>query len=271
VLPAAHDALTARLIERAGFPAYQIGGFALNGARHAFPDLDLTHFGEEAAAVREIISACSLPVLVDADDGYGDVKNVARTIGGYEAMGVSAIFIEDQKAPKSCGQEGNKEVVPRDMMVGKIKAALAARRNPDTFLLARTDARSADGVSEAIRRATLYRDAGADGIYVEGLESARELKRVGKALAGTPLATTLMEGGGKLPWMPPEEIHSYGFVMILYPTTLLFQLVKAIQRAAATLRAGKAMPEDDAVNLKEYEQIVGLPMWKRIEDEFLER
>src|SRR5204862_810103 len=102
VLPAAHDALTARLIQRAGFPAYQIGGFALNGARHAFPDLDLAHLGEERDAVRDIMTSCSLPVLVDADDGYGDVKNVARAIREYEALGVSAIFIEDQQAPKSC-------------------------------------------------------------------------------------------------------------------------------------------------------------------------
>src|SRR5213079_2618052 len=112
---------------------------------------------------------------------------------------------------KRCGQEGSREVVPAEVMVGKIKAALAARRSPDTFFLARTDARSGHGVAEAIRRAELYRDAGADGVYVEGLRSARELKRVGKALASTPLATTMMEGGGKMAWVPPAEIHSYGF------------------------------------------------------------
>src|SRR5205085_12673553 len=140
-----------------------------------------------------------------------------------------------QEAPKSCGQMGSKEIIPDEEMVGKIKAARAARRNPDTFLLIRTDARSADGVPEAIRRAEVYRDAGADGVYVEGLKSARELKRVGKALAGTPLATTLMEGGGKLDWLPPGEIAGYGFTMVLYPTTVLFRVARAAERALADL------------------------------------
>ena len=268
VLPAAHDALTARLIERAGFRAYQVGGFALDGTHYGVPDIDLTHFGEKSVVILQTIGASSLPVLVDADDGYGDVKNVTRTIGGYEAMGVSAIFFEDQQAPKSCGQEGSKKIVPAEEMVGKIKAALAARRNPDTFLLARTDARSAEGVSEAIRRAELYRDAGADGVYVEGLRSARELKRVGKALAGTPLATTLMEGGGRLPWLPPEEIKGYGFSMILYPTTVVFRVARAIERALAGLKAGKPMPEDDAMDRETFEDVLGKAEWAAIEKQF---
>jgi 2-methylisocitrate lyase-like PEP mutase family enzyme len=258
-LPAAHDALTAKLIERAGFRAYQVGGFALDGAHYGVPDVDLTHFGEKAPVVMQIIGATPLPVLVDGDDGYGDVKNVARTVGGYEAMGAAAVFIEDQEAPKSCGQEGSKKVVPDEVMVGKIEAAVAARRNPDTFLLIRTDARSGEGVGEAIRRAEVYRDAGADGVYVEGLKSARELKRVGKALAGTPLATTLMEGGGQLPWLPPEEIYGYGFQMILYPTTVVLQVARAAERALRTLKAGRPMPEKDALNREAFEAVLGLP------------
>src|SRR2546421_2509642 len=127
-LPAAHDALTARLITRAGFRAYQVGGFALAGARYAFPDIDLIHFYEENEAIRQIVSASPLPVLVDAGDGFGDVKNVTRTVRGYEELGVAAIFLEDQVAPVSCGQMGKKEVVGVKEMVGKLKAALAARR-----------------------------------------------------------------------------------------------------------------------------------------------
>src|SRR5207253_2285780 len=140
-------------------------------------------------------------------------------------------------------------------MTGKIKAALAARRNAETFILARTDGRSAEGVTEAIRRGEAYRDAGADGVYVEGLRSAAELKRVGKALQGTPLATTLMEGGGRLPWLPPEEIHGYGFQMVLYPTTVLFQATRAIERALAGLRSGRPMAEGNAVDLDTFEEI----------------
>jgi 2-methylisocitrate lyase-like PEP mutase family enzyme len=266
LLPAAHDALTARLIARAGFRAYQVGGFALAGAQFAFPDIDLIHFYEEDEAIRQIVSASQLPVLVDAGDGFGDVKNVTRTVRGYEELGVSGLFIEDQKAPVSCGQMGKKEVVPIKQMVGKIKAALAARKSADTFLLARTDGRSADGVAEAIRRGAAYRDAGADGIYVEGLRSATELKRVGKALQGTPLATTLMEGGGQLRWLPLDEIFGYGFQMILYPTTLLFRLTKALERGLTALKAGRPMSE--GVDLDTFEEIVGLPGWQTVERDF---
>jgi 2-methylisocitrate lyase-like PEP mutase family enzyme len=122
-LPAAHDALTAKLIEDAGFHAYQIGGFALAGARHGIPDVDLTRFAEQAAGVRDIIAACDLPVLVDADDGYGDAKNVTHTIASYEALGVSAVFIEDQVSPKRCGHMSGKEVVPAKIMEERIEAA----------------------------------------------------------------------------------------------------------------------------------------------------
>src|SRR4051812_14102339 len=268
LLPAAHDALTARLIARAGFKAYQVGGFALAGARYAYPDIDLVQFYEENEAIRQIVAASPLPVLVDAGDGFGDVKNVTRTVRGYEELWVSGVFIEDQKSPISCGQMGKKEVVSVKEMVGKIKAALAARRNAETFILARTHGRSAESVTEAIRRGEAYRDAGADGVYVEGLRSAAELKRVGKALAGTPLATTLMEGGGRLPWLPAEEIHAYGFQMILYPTTVLFQVTRAAERALAALRSGKPMAEGNAVDLDAFEDIVGMPGWEQVEEQF---
>lgn len=266
LLPAAHDALTARMIARAGFKGYQVGGFALAGARYAYPDIDLIHFYEENEAIRQIVAASPLPVLVDAGNGFGDVKNVFRTVRGYEELGVSGIFIEDQTTPITCGQMGKREVVPVKTMVGKVKAALAARNNADTFVLARTDGRSAAGVAEAIKRAEAYRDAGADGVYVEGLRSAAELKRVGKALRGTPLATTLMEGGGQLPWLPPHEIYEYGFQMILYPTTVLFRVTKAIERALALLKAGKPLAE--GVDLATFEQVVGMPGWQEVEERF---
>lgn len=144
ILPAAHDALAARLITRAGFRAYQVGGFALAGARYAFPDIDLIHFYEEQEAIRQIVAASPLPVMVDAGNGFGDAKNVTRAVRGYEELGAAAIFIEDQQSPIRCGQMSAKPVVPLKEMVGKIKAALAARRNADTFIVARTDARGTE-------------------------------------------------------------------------------------------------------------------------------
>jgi 2-methylisocitrate lyase-like PEP mutase family enzyme len=268
LLPAAHDALTARLIARAGFKAYQVGGFALAGARYAYPDVDLIHYYEENEAIRQIVAASQLPVLVDIGDGFGDVKSVVRTVRGYEELGVSGLFVEDQDSPISCGQMGKKKVVPVKEMVGKIRAALAARRNADTFIIARTDGRSAESLADAIKRAEAYRDAGADGLYVEGLRSAAELKRVGKALKGTPLATTMMEGGGQMAWLPPEEIHGYGFQMILYPTTVLFQLTRAVEKALAGLKGGRPMPPAAAVTLDGFEEVVGMPGWQQVEEEF---
>src|SRR6186997_3544093 len=141
LLPCAYDALSARLIERAGFTAYSIGGYALIGSRYAIPDIGLAAFGEISAGIRDIMAATSLPVMVDGDTGYGDVKNVAHTIEGYEAMGAASIFIEDQVAPKRCGHMAGKDVIPAAQMVAKIKAAADARRSKDFFLIARTDAR----------------------------------------------------------------------------------------------------------------------------------
>src|SRR5437764_14880783 len=156
-LPAACDALTAKMIQQAGFPAYQIGGFALDGARFGFPDMDVTRLGEKSAAVLDIVHACELPVLGDCDDGYGDEKNVVHTVHVYDDIGASAIFIEDQKSPKRCGHMGGKEVIPAKQMVSKIKAARNARRVAEKlFIVARTDALEPEGLGSALKRAETY-------------------------------------------------------------------------------------------------------------------
>jgi len=267
-LPAAHDALTAKLIERAGFVAYQIGGFALAGARHGVPDIDLTRFAEQAAGVRDIVSACDLPVLVDADDGYGDAKNVTHTVRSYEAMGVSAIFIEDQVSPKRCGHMAGKSVVPAEAMEDKLKAALAARQASDFFIVARTDAREPEGLDAALRRGERYLKAGADGIYIEAPKSEKELAKIGKTFRGVPQMTNMFEGDDETPFLSPKELHALGFSMILYPTTLLFRIVRALERALDDLRAGKPAPKKERVSMEEYEAIVGLPQWAVIENRF---
>src|SRR5438874_267969 len=184
-LPAAHDALSAKLIERAGFVAYQVGGFAVEGARFGVPDIDLVRFGEKSEAVRDIIGASDLPVLVDCDDGYGDVKNVTHTVNVYEQMGVSAIFIEDQKPPKRCGHMAGKEVIPPEEMAEKIRAATAARSDRDSiFIIARTDAEEVNGLDHAIGRCERYLKAGADAIYIEAEHSEKDLNRIARAFKG---------------------------------------------------------------------------------------
>ena len=185
------------------------------------------------------MAATRLPVLVDGDTGYGDVKNVAHTIEGYEAMGASAIFIEDQVAPKRCGHMAGKDVIAADDMVAKIKAAVGARRNKDFFIIARTDARAVHGLDEALRRGEQYLNAGADGIFIEAPQTVQELERVGRAFKGVPQIANMLEGGGQTPVLPPQELKAMGFAMAAYPTTLIFRVARTIERALADIKAGK--------------------------------
>ncbi len=210
LLPCAHDALSARLIERAGFAAYSIGGYALVGSRYGIPDIGLAAYGEISAGVRDIMAATRLPVLVDGDTGYGDVKNVTHTIQGYEAMGASAIFLEDQVAPKRCGHMAGKDVIPAEQMVAKIKAAVGARRSKDFFIIARTDARAVHGLDEALRRGEQYLKAGVDGLFIEAPQSVKELERIGGAFKGVPQIANMLEGGGQTPVLPPKELRAHG-------------------------------------------------------------
>jgi len=268
LLPVAHDALTARLIERTGFKGFQIGGFALSASMHAVPDVDLEHFGEKGMAVRNIIGATTLPVMVDADDGYGDVKNVTRTIQEYIRMGISGLFIEDQKVPIKCGHMGDKHVVPEEQMVDKIRAAVSARGKNELFLLARTDAIEPENLRHAIKRAEKYLKAGADGVYFDGVENKKQLKEIGAAFKGVPLATSVLEDGGKTPWLPPEEFGNLGYSMILYPTTLIFQIAYTIKTALGNLRAGLEMNHENAVDMDQFLNIVDMDYWKQIEEKF---
>src|SRR4051812_49420336 len=268
LMPVAHDGLTAKVIEAAGFTALQVGGFAVAGARHGLPDVDLTHYAERHAAVKDIMSATRLPILVDADDGYGDVKNVTHTVRGYMALGIQGLFIEDQQAPKECGHMDDKKVIPVEQMVAKVKAAVAAKEKREFFILARTDALAPEGVDNAIRRAEQYLKAGADGVYVEGPTSGAQLTQIGKAFKGEHLATSVLENGGKTPWLPPDQFADLGFTMILYPTTLLFRAARALQRAAEDLRAGKPLDPKESVDMDEFLDIVELDHWQAIEKKF---
>jgi 2-methylisocitrate lyase-like PEP mutase family enzyme len=215
-----------------------------------------------------VIGASSLPVLIDGDDGYGDVKNVTRTIRGYEAIGASAIFIEDQQAPKRCGHMGGKRVVPLEVMQQKVRAAAAARSDPNTFLLARTDAIEPEGLSAALHRAESYLEAGADGVYLEGPRKIEEIEEIGRKFKGVPLATSVLERGGQTPWLAPDEFKALGFTMILYPTSVLFRATHAIERELSDLLGGRPLSAEHSVDMERFEDIVGLQEWAKVEDEF---
>jgi 2-methylisocitrate lyase-like PEP mutase family enzyme len=266
LLPCAHDALSARLIERAGFTAYSIGGFALVGSRYGIPDIGLAAFGEISAGIRDIMAATSLPVMVDGDTGYGDVKNVAHTIEGYEAMGASSIFLEDQVAPKRCGHMAGKDVIPPADMVAKIKAAVGARRNKDFFIIARTDARAVHGLEEALRRGEQYLRAGVDGIFIEAPQTVKELEIIGAAFKGAPQLANMLDDG-RTPVLPPNELKAMGFAMAAYPTTVIFRVARTIERALNDIRAGRP-PSNDGVNFAEFKDITNYDEWVRIEDAY---
>ncbi|HTY69104.1 MAG TPA: isocitrate lyase/PEP mutase family protein [Alphaproteobacteria bacterium] len=264
LLPVAHDALSARIIERAGFRAYSIGGLALVGTRYALPDVGLVGLGEMSAGMRDITAASRLPVLVDGDDGYGDVKNVTRTIRTYEEMGAAAIFIEDQTSPKRCGHMAGKSVIPAELMAAKLRAAAAARER-GIFLVARTDARAVHGLDDALRRGELYLKSGADGVFIEAPQTLEELARVGSEFRHVPQIANMIEGG-RTPIIPPAELLGMGFSMVAYPTNLLFRIVAAMQKGLAELKAGRPMTGADGVSFDDFKEIVGFPDWAQVED-----
>lgn len=268
LLPVAHDALTSKLIKKAGFTAYQIGGFALEASQFAYPDIGLTDFGDTFDIIRQIISVSDLPVLVDAGSGYGDVKRTTRVIQEYEKIGADAIFIEDQAEPIRCGHMQEKKVISADDMVKKIKAAIHARQNKSTFILARTDARDAISFDEALIRAQKYFDAGADGVYFEGLHNFAELEKAGKEFKGQMLAMSILENGGETPWIDPRQLHKLGFSMILYPTTIIFNVVDSIKKTLNNLIQLNPIDKHKAVNFNEFEQLLNLTYWQHIENKY---
>src|SRR5581483_7908080 len=198
--------------------------------------------------------------LVDGDDGYGDVKNVTRTIRAYEEIGASAIFIEDQRSPKRCGHMAGKEVIEAEAMALKLRAAAQARRNPDTFLIARTDARAIFGLDDALKRAELYLAAGADGIFVEAPQSEAELEHVARRFKGVPLLANMLEGG-RTPLLAPTELFRLGYSMIAYPTTLIFRGARTIETALADLKSGTLTLSSEGVDFEQFKDIVGFAEW----------
>jgi 2-methylisocitrate lyase-like PEP mutase family enzyme len=262
ILPGAHDALAARLIQRAGFEGFFIGGFGAIGARYGVPDVGLKALGDLSQAVRDIMAACDLPVLVDADDGYGDVKNVVHTVHTYERMGVGALFLEDQRWPKRCGHLEGKSVVPIEQAEAKIRAATGERMNADTFIIARTDARAVTGLNDAMRRAERYLKAGADCIFVEALRTVEELERVGKAF---PLQVASPLAGGVSPILRPEEYYRLGFKIVPYGIDLILRITRTMQVALEDMRSGKFELMGTGASLQEYLAAVGFEEWSRIE------
>jgi 2-methylisocitrate lyase-like PEP mutase family enzyme len=269
VVPGAHDALSARLIETIGFEAWFIGGFPAVGARYGVPDIGLKGFGEISACVRDIMAACDLPLLVDGDDGYGDVKNVVHTVQSYERMGVSAIMLEDQLWPKRCGHMVGKKVVPVELAEAKIRAASAERLNPETWILARTDARAVYGLDDALRRAERYIAAGADGIFVEAPRSVDELAIIGKAFDVPQICNPLM--GGHTPILSMAEMAALGFNCAVLGIDTLMHAAKAVEAVLVDMKTGKFAHRNTGMDFEQYKKLVRYDDWERVDEEFAPR
>lgn len=258
VAPGAHDALTARLVERAGFEAVYFTGAGFSYTHLGAPDLGLVTLTETAWRVGTVAEATRLPVIVDADDGYGGPFNVARTVRMLEAAGAAAIQLEDQVAPKRCGHLAGKQVVPADVMVGKIRAATDARRDPALVIVARTDARAVEGLDAALERAHCYREAGADVLFVEGPESREELVRVARELP-PPVMVNMVEGGVS-PLLPAHELESMGYRLVIFPGTAVRAAAAAILRALEVLRRDGSTDglRDQMLSFRELNELLGL-------------
>ena len=235
VCPLAHDALSARLIERAGFRAMNVGGSALIAARYALPDVGIAGLGEMVSGVRDILAATDLPFLVDADDGYGDEKNVTRTVQLYEKMGVAGLVFEDaswtvESPPARLGQR----IAPLDIIERKLRAAISARANGDMVIIGRTNAAATEGLDEALRRARRFREIGVDGVFVAGLKTREQYARVGDAFRNEWNIAAIPEGS--TPWLSPAELHAMGFSQIFYPNILIGRAARAIEQGLERLK-----------------------------------
>ena len=234
IMPGAFNALSARMIEREGFGAMYVSGAVLANSVGGVPDVGLMTLTEARDHASHIAGVTSIPILMDADTGYGGPDNAARTVRVLEAAGVSAVHIEDQEFPKRCGHLEGKRLVPPDEMCEKIAAAAAAKTSPDFLLLARTDARGVIGYDEAVRRAELYLRAGADGIFPEALESKEEFERFARDVDTILLAN--MTEFGKTPYLTADEFAAIGYNIVIFPVTLQRLAMKAAQDALRTLK-----------------------------------
>jgi len=216
VAPGVYDAFTALVAEQADFRTLYVSGAAIAYTRLGRSDIGLVSMSEVADVIGMIRDRVAAALIVDADTGYGNALNVARTVRLFERAGANAIQIEDQSFPKRCGHLDEKRLVPPAEMVGKIKAALDARQSRDTLLIARTDAVAVEGFDKAIERALAYRDAGADILFVEAPKTQAELKRIPGALNSVPLMANMVEGG-KTPVLPAAELEALGFALVIFP------------------------------------------------------
>lgn len=263
-VPGCFDALSARVVERAGFPAAFLGGFSVAASRLGLPDVGLLSYGEMIDQATNVCAATSLPVMGDADTGYGNGLNAERTLLGCVRAGLACLMIEDQLWPKRCGHTQGKEVVDRDEALQRVRACVRIREEmgAEILILARTDANATDGIEEALWRVEAFADAGADLTFLEAPEDARQMERYCSSVRGWKVANMVEDG--RTPWFTAGELESMGYSLVLYPVSLLLHSIEAMQTAADEIRSSGGRSAGDTsqsprATFNQARELVGWP------------
>lgn len=268
VFPGVYDAITARIAQKAGFEAMFQTGYGTSATLLGMPDYGFIGPTETVENARRICKAVSVPVIVDADTGYGNPLSVWKLVNELESIGASGIFLEDQKWPKRCGHMSGKEVIAKEEYAEKLRAALDARKSKDFVIVARTDARASEGLDAAIKRGLLYKEIGADAIFIEAPKSIEEMKKIGKSIKA-PLVANMIEGGAT-PLLSSQNLHKMGFNLILYPLSVLYantfatlQILKELKKNGTTSKL-----KNNLVNFDQFNEIVDLSKFKKMEHKY---
>ncbi|PYN54765.1 MAG: carboxyvinyl-carboxyphosphonate phosphorylmutase [Candidatus Rokuibacteriota bacterium] len=258
VVPGAYDGISARLVQQAGFPVVYMTGYGTAASRLGLPDLGFAGLAEMADHARNIAAVVDIPLIADADTGYGNALNVRRTVQTYEAAGVAALHIEDQITPKRCGHLSGHQVIPRGEFAGKIRAAVEARRDPDLLIIARTDGISAVGFDEALRRGEAAAEAGADVLFIEAPRDEAQVERVARAF-DTPLLYNYAPGG-RSPLLPFRQLRELGYAIILLPVDTLLVGVQAIRAFLGEVKTRDDVLalKDRYMNFRDFNELIGV-------------
>jgi len=268
VIPGVYDAIGAKIVEKIGFEAMFQTGYGTSATLLGMPDYGFIGSTETIDNARRICHAVSVPVIVDADTGYGNALSVNKLVSELETAGASGIFLEDQKWPKRCGHMKGKEVIPKDEYAEKLQAALDARSDKDFIIVARTDARATEGLDKAIERGLFYKKIGADVIFIEAPKTIHEMQKIGNSI-NAPLVANMIEGGAT-PIISKSKLHNMGFKIILYPLSVLFsntfatfQTLKELKSFGITKKSKKKM-----VNFDQFNEIVELSKYTKLEKRY---
>lgn len=269
VAPGCFDGLSARLVQEAGFDAAYLSGGAVARSM-GIPDIGLVTMSESIERAAQVVSAVKIPIIADADTGYGNAVNLVRSVHEFERTGVAAIHIEDQVTPKRCGHLDGKEVISLAEMAKKLEAALAARADPDFCIIARTDARGVNGFDDAIKRGQAFAEIGVDAVFVEAPQSEEELAEIPRRVTGVPLLVNVFKGG-KTPMLPVERLEKMGYRIAIYPSETQRAAIHAMRNALVTLKREGTTESIDATltTFKERDRVVDLDGWQKIERSYL--